>query len=177
MRRPKWLTIAMVFTLSRFVLGAVGIMLLALGYKWWGFAILVVAFFTDFADGQAARRLKQITELGALLDPIADKLLVAEIIIYMIAAGVLPWLPAILILIFELTSTFWKFYLKRKNVVLPSNQWGKIKFQFQWLFLLFYFINLPTIGIWILATAVIMTAISLSNHIYHGWKAIKTSTI
>jgi len=172
---------AMICTISRFVLGAAGIILLALGYHWWGFAILVIAFLTDFADGYLARRLNHVSDLGAMLDPLVDKLVVSGIIIYMIAAGILPWI-AILIIICEFVLIFLAFYLKSKGKVVHSIWVGKVKFQFQWLCLLFYFLGsviksveleLVTIGFGILIIAAIMTWCSLYSHVLLGKQTLK----
>ncbi len=173
LKRYSWLTLANCFTLSRFVLGAVGVTLLALGFKWWGVSTLVMAFLTDFIDGQVARRLNHVTDLGAMLDPLADKLLVSEIIIYLVICKNLPKIPAILILLCEFILIILAIYLKFKGKVVHSIWVGKLKFQFQWLALFAYLFNITTIGFWILIIVVIMTIASLISHIDLGWKALK----
>jgi len=56
------------------------------------FGILVASLLTDFLDGWLARRLHQETELGALLDPVADKVQVLAYFGYLgFVAGILPW--------------------------------------------------------------------------------------
>lgn len=56
--------------------------------RWWAVGVFVVAALTDLVDGQVARRFNQRTRLGAILDPIADKLLVLTAIILF---SVAPW--------------------------------------------------------------------------------------
>ena len=57
-------------------------------YHWWAVTVFVVAALTDLADGIIARRCNQHTHLGAVLDPIADKLLILTAIIIL---SILPW--------------------------------------------------------------------------------------
>ncbi|MGY4720734.1 CDP-alcohol phosphatidyltransferase family protein [Naumannella cuiyingiana] len=61
-------------------------------------AVLAAAGVTDWLDGWLARRLGQVTRLGQLLDPIADRLYILAIVVGLAARGVIPWwLVAILI--------------------------------------------------------------------------------
>ncbi len=57
-------------------------------YHWWAVSVFVVAALTDLADGIIARRCNQHTRLGAVLDPIADKLLILTAILIL---SILPW--------------------------------------------------------------------------------------
>ena len=73
--------------------------------RWAAFLIFVGAAVTDYFDGFAARRLKVVTPLGRFLDPIADKLLVAAVIVALVAVDKLTGLlvaAAILVLCREL---------------------------------------------------------------------------
>lgn len=57
----------------------------------WALATLVFSSITDFIDGQVARRFNQITRLGQLLDPAADRLYIVATLIGLAWGGVLPW--------------------------------------------------------------------------------------
>ena len=57
-------------------------------YHWWAVTVFVIAALTDLADGIIARRFNQRTHLGAVLDPIADKLLILTAILIL---SILPW--------------------------------------------------------------------------------------
>jgi cardiolipin synthase len=62
------------------------------------FLVLAVASFTDWLDGYLARRLNQITRLGALLDPAADRLYIFATLIGLAVTGSIPiWLPVVII--------------------------------------------------------------------------------
>ena len=68
------------------------------GREYAGLAIFLVAAITDFFDGYIARKRNQMTRLGALLDPIADKLLMATAFVVLAYVKILPvWLAVLVI--------------------------------------------------------------------------------
>ena len=63
------------------------------------FLVLVIASITDYLDGYLARKLKQVTRLGALLDPAADRLYIFATLIGLAVTGAIPWwLPVVVVL-------------------------------------------------------------------------------
>ena len=66
--------------------------------EWLALAIFLVAAGTDLLDGYLARRWKQVTTIGTLLDPIADKLLISAALISLVQVRALPGWMAILII-------------------------------------------------------------------------------
>ncbi|MCS6806275.1 MAG: CDP-alcohol phosphatidyltransferase family protein [Acidobacteriota bacterium] len=73
----EWVTIANLLTILRMVLIPVFVLLVVYQQLSWALCVWVVAGLTDLFDGLLARKLNQTTSLGVILDPIADKLLVA----------------------------------------------------------------------------------------------------
>jgi CDP-diacylglycerol--glycerol-3-phosphate 3-phosphatidyltransferase len=70
------------------------------GQTWafWGTSLFLAAALTDLLDGYLARRRKQVTTLGRLLDPIADKLLISSALISLVQIGLAPaWMVTIII--------------------------------------------------------------------------------
>ena len=59
-------------------------------FEFWGVLILLMAAATDWADGYFARRQRQVTRLGILLDPIADKLLISAAFIALVDMHLVP---------------------------------------------------------------------------------------
>jgi cardiolipin synthase len=57
----------------------------------WAVAVLAIGGTTDWVDGYAARRLNQVSKLGALLDPLADRLYILATLFAFTARGVVPW--------------------------------------------------------------------------------------
>jgi len=90
------------------------------------FAVFGVAAVTDRLDGWLARRSDQVTDVGKMLDPIADKLLVGTALVLLSWLGDLPWWVTVLILVREIGITVMRFFLLR-YVVLPASRGGKLK--------------------------------------------------
>ena len=88
--------IANLVTLLRLLLAPVVIWLLLEGQSGAAFALFLFAGITDAIDGMIAKRFGQVTELGAYLDPVADKVLLVSIFVTL---GVLQELPAWLVLL------------------------------------------------------------------------------
>jgi CDP-diacylglycerol---glycerol-3-phosphate 3-phosphatidyltransferase len=117
------------------------------GARFWAFALFVVAALSDIWDGHLARRYGLITDVGKLLDPIADKLLLVATIVpfYIVShggteAGLIPgWgeMPVwVMVVIFgrEIFMTVFRSYAARRGVVIPAGKSGKRKALFQALF-------------------------------------------
>ena len=96
------------------------------GWRLVATAVFVLAAVTDRLDGYLARRLDRITDLGKLLDPIADKLLMGTALVILSALGELPWWVTVVILVRELGITVMRLLVLR-YVVLPASRGGKIK--------------------------------------------------
>jgi CDP-diacylglycerol--glycerol-3-phosphate 3-phosphatidyltransferase len=110
--------------------------------------IFIAAAITDVVDGRLARSRDQVTDLGKLLDPIADKLLlVATLIpIYWISSerrdlydipvwGSIPLWVCVLLLGRELAMTLFRWWAARRGVVISADGGGKLKTIFQSIFI------------------------------------------
>ncbi|NUS45212.1 MAG: CDP-alcohol phosphatidyltransferase family protein [Mycobacteriaceae bacterium] len=64
----------------------------------WAFALLVLSGVTDWADGKLARLLDQYSRLGALLDPLVDRLYLVATVGALLVRGILPWWVAVLLI-------------------------------------------------------------------------------
>lgn len=132
----------MVFLLSKNVLAFFSISVR------WGAIIAGVIFslaaLTDTLDGYIARSQGQVTTAGALLDPLADKLLVSAALISLVDLGRLSSWIALVIISREFAVMGLRMVATSKNVVLPSTQWGKLKTLFQILAIAAIIFKLPT---------------------------------
>ncbi|MCG7285032.1 CDP-diacylglycerol--glycerol-3-phosphate 3-phosphatidyltransferase [Cellulomonas sp. ACRRI] len=88
--------------------------------------IFALAAATDRLDGYLARRLGLVTDLGKLLDPIADKALIGTALVGLSWIGDLSWWVTAAILVREIGITVMRFFLLR-YLVLPASRGGKIK--------------------------------------------------
>lgn len=89
--------------------------------------LFLLATLTDTLDGFWARRMRQITTLGQLLDPIADKLLVASVLICLVETGRVKAWMAIIIIGRELAVTGFRAIAASQGVSIPASLPGKVK--------------------------------------------------
>ena len=93
----------------------------------WAAAIYALAFFTDIADGWIARHFNQITRLGRVLDPLADKLMTFTVIICITADGIIPVWAVVIFFLKEAAMGIGALSMyHRTDDVIPSNWLGKI---------------------------------------------------
>ncbi len=92
-----------------------------------GAVIFAVASATDLLDGYIARRSKQVTKFGIILDPIADKLLVISALIIFVDMELVPAWIAIVIIAREFIVTGLRFVALSKDIVIPAEAGGKLK--------------------------------------------------
>ena len=100
----------------------------------WAAVIFVVAALTDRLDGYLARSRGLITNLGKILDPIADKSLVVAALVLLSMDGLVPWWVTILIIVRELGITILRFFMIRR-AVMAASKGGKIKTTLQMVFI------------------------------------------
>lgn len=84
-------TIPNVLSMVRLLLIPVFLVLLVLEQYGWALLLIAVSSITDFVDGYIARHFNQITRLGQLLDPAADRLFILSTLVGLGWVGVLPW--------------------------------------------------------------------------------------
>lgn len=157
-----------VLTMSRIVVipVIVGLMLVDTAWaKWSALGVFILAAVTDFFDGYLARTMKQMSEFGRFLDPIADKLLVTAVLMMLCASSALEGIhviAAVIIMIREVLISGMREFLAGSKVIVPVTRLAKWKTFIQMLALGFLIVNtaspvwipaveIGTIGIWIAA--------------------------
>lgn len=175
---------ANLLTVSRILVIPVIVVLMLLdGYyeRWFAFGLYAFACITDFFDGYVARQLGQVSRLGRFLDPVADKLLVAMVLIMLAARGDLAGLsvlPALIILLREITVSGLREYLAELRVSVPVSQLAKWKTTAQLLALGFLLVGesspavIPSaeIGLVLIWIAAILTLITGFDYLRAGLK-------
>src|SRR3954470_18302783 len=99
------------------------------GKEWWGLGLFLLAAVMDFFDGWLARRRKEVTRLGTLLDPAADKILVSAAFISLVElnpAATPAWM-VVVIIAREFAVTSLRSFAAAENLVIPADFSGKIK--------------------------------------------------
>lgn len=129
---PNLLTFARVLAVP----AALAVILLDPVCKPWAlFAIFAAASVTDFLDGYLARKWSVVSAIGALMDPIADKLLVALMLVYLLmraaviadSSALIVFVPVIIILLRELYISGLREFLASRSITLPVSKGGKWK--------------------------------------------------
>tara|TARA_B110000014_G_C19791975_1_gene411492 strand:- start:51 stop:599 length:549 start_codon:yes stop_codon:yes gene_type:complete len=104
------------------------------GYGWVAFILFCMASITDYFDGHLARIRNEVSNLGTFLDPIADKLLVASVILILTSKEVIAdWdtIPALIILLREIAVSGLREYLAGIKVSVPVSKIAKLKTSLQ----------------------------------------------
>jgi CDP-diacylglycerol---glycerol-3-phosphate 3-phosphatidyltransferase len=95
--------------------------------EFWGLGIFLLAALTDLADGIIARRTDRTTRTGALLDPMADKLLMSAAFISLVELGLAPAWIVTIIVGREFAVTALRLIAMEKDIAIAANAWGKAK--------------------------------------------------
>ena len=92
----------------------------------WAFVVLALSAVTDYLDGMIARALGQISRLGQLLDPLADRLYIAATLLGLAIRAIIPWWLVIVLLARDLVLAVVLALLKRRGITgLPVHFLGK----------------------------------------------------
>ncbi|HEY1250330.1 MAG TPA: CDP-diacylglycerol--glycerol-3-phosphate 3-phosphatidyltransferase [Thermoanaerobaculia bacterium] len=92
-----------------------------------GLLIFLTAVTTDFLDGWLARRRGEITTLGTLLDPIADKLLISAAFISLVELGLAPAWMVVVVIGREFAVSGLRSIAAERGIVISASSWGKAK--------------------------------------------------
>jgi CDP-diacylglycerol--glycerol-3-phosphate 3-phosphatidyltransferase len=171
-------------TLGRLVLTAFFVAFLSTDTHWGdviALALFIIASVTDWLDGYLARKLNQMTNFGKLMDPLADKVLVAAALICLITTkenhvGIPAW-AVIIIITREFLITGLRQLAAGQGVILPADHLGKHKTAWQLITILFFLILLAAgdcfgdetrwllflgqrVGPWLIGITVVLTIYS-----------------
>ncbi|MEN9749272.1 MAG: hypothetical protein RL149_350 [Actinomycetota bacterium] len=119
-------TVPNLLSLLRLALVPVFLILLLSGANWQAVVVLAVASITDFLDGYLARRLNQVTRLGQLLDPAADRLYILATLAGLAVVGYVPiWLAIVVVSRDVILFAFYPLLAKHGYGPLPVHYLGK----------------------------------------------------
>jgi len=173
------LTLANQLTLVRLVAVVPVMAMLYLPFEWarWAaLAIYAAAIFTDYLDGELARRSNEVTGFGKLMDSIADKALIVSLFFALVGEqSMASWMAAIMV-IREFAVTGLRMVALEGGEVIAANRWGKAKMNAQSLAVFILLVGDPEasgwretvteIGWWAMLVAVVLTLLS-------GWSYLR----
>ena len=173
---PTYLTIA------RMIISVIFMIFVLIPATWARIVALVLfvaGAISDLIDGKWARKQKIVTDLGAFLDPLADKMLVNLAFLALVAMGVIPvWVFAI-ILVRDFAVDGMRMMVARSGITISASFYGKLKTTLQLTALIILLLNLivnieffAILGNIALYTALILTVFSGADYLTRGWKKI-----
>ena len=129
----------------------------------------MIAISTDWVDGYLARSRGLVTDLGKILDPIADKLLTSGALVCLSILGEVPWWVTGLIVVREVGITIWRFVELGRGNVVPASSGGKLKTVAQSVAISFALAPLPALlGEWMAWVNAVLMAIALILTVWSG---------
>ena len=139
-----------------------------------------LASITDKLDGYLARKNKQVTDLGAFLDPLADKMLINLTFLALVVMNIMPlWMFAV-ILIRDFAVDGMRMAAAKKNITIPANIFGKVKSTFQMIAIISILLNqilnfepLTIINLVLLYIVTFLTVLSGVIYLFKGRKILK----
>ncbi len=141
------LNISNLLTLARIIVIPIIVLCIYINnpfYGWVAFILFCIASITDYFDGYIARIRNEVTNFGTFLDPIADKLLVAAVVLILTSKEVIAdWetIPALIILLREIAVSGLREYLAKIKVSVPVSHISKIKTSLQLIALAFLILS------------------------------------
>ena len=179
--------VANIVTVIRILLAPVFVLLLVFDAGQFGwlryaaFVLFILAISTDGVDGYLARRRNLVTDVGIILDPIADKILTGAALIVLSALGELWWWVTVVILVREFGVTLLRFVVLRDRVI-PASRGGKLKTIFQAVAIsLFLLAPWHLVGDWafwvsavIMGIAVVLTIVTGVDYLWQAYRKNRT---
>jgi CDP-diacylglycerol--glycerol-3-phosphate 3-phosphatidyltransferase len=147
------------------------------GHVYLGAGIFGLAVLTDYLDGYFARRRNEVTKLGILLDPLADKLLIAAALLSLVEMGQIPAWMVLIILARELAVTALRNVAAGKGVLIRASGLGKTKMVVQVVAVLLLILSpaLPALrqpGLVMLWIVVLITLLSGADYFLRFWRHV-----
>jgi CDP-diacylglycerol--glycerol-3-phosphate 3-phosphatidyltransferase len=147
------------------------------GHVYLGAGIFGLAVLTDYLDGYFARRRNEVTKLGILLDPLADKLLIAAALLSLVEMDLVPAWMAMIIVARELAVTGLRNVAAGKGVLIRASVFGKAKMVVQVVAVLMLMLSpahpgLRRPGLVVLWAVVLITLLSGADYFLRFWRQV-----
>lgn len=132
-----------------------------------------IAFITDILDGYFARKYNEVTALGKFLDPLADKILVAIVMIMLVKLGRVPVLMVLIIISREMAITGLRAIAASEGFVIQSSKLGKFKTIFQVVAIMVLTLHYEYYGVNMHSVGMVFLWIALALTLWSGWNYLK----
>ncbi len=142
-------------------------------WYWLAACLLAVAAATDWLDGFVARRSDTVSAVGASLDLVADKVLVAVVLIALVQVGLLPGWWAALVVSREMAVTGLRGQAAAKGIAIPAGPTGKLKTAVTFIALVVLLLWQSIVSDALLGLALILTLYSGAEYLYTGMRKIR----
>ena len=109
----------------------------------WAAVVYALAAITDVLDGWLARRQGLVSVLGKFLDPLADKLIVASTLVWLVPMGRIPAWAVVLLISREITITALRSIAGAEGLVIAAGDGGKVKTALQMVGIIFLLLGYP----------------------------------
>ncbi len=183
MNLPNALTILRIFFVPILVAALVqdNVSLHIRGYsitnEWLALAIFLSAALTDLLDGYLARRWRQVTTIGTLLDPIADKLLISAALISLVQVRVLPGWMAILIIGREFAVSGLRAIAAAERYTIKASDLGKTKMASQVAAVSCLLVSvrhprMQRLGLWLMWAVIFFALLSAVSYFRKFWRKV-----
>lgn len=129
----------------------------------------LVAVLTDLADGFLARKYNQVTNFGKFLDPLADKVLIASVLIMLVELNWVPAWAAIVVIVREILVTGLRAVAADKGHVIAADKYGKLKTVMQSVALIPLIYHYPVIGLDMAIIGTFLFYVAVVLTVYSGW--------
>lgn len=177
---PTWLTLGRMLVAAVFM---VLVMIPTLPTRILALVLFVMGAISDLIDGKWARKHAKVTDLGAFLDPLADKMLISLAFLALVSLGVVPvWVFAI-VLVRDFAVDGLRMVAARSGVTLSASFYGKLKTTFQLTALIMLLANLIFNWYWLaiiaiitLYFALILTVLSGADYLAKNWRQLITKS-
>lgn len=144
-------------------------------HREWAVVFILIASFTDFLDGYLARKLHQVTDLGKIIDPLADKIGIGIIAICLLLTGDIPLWYLIVVLARDVLIFLGGVYINRRKGIVPqSNMAGKIAVNLIALALLLSMLKMPGLqmlfvgSIWLSVAVMLISVVIYAKRLFIG---------
>lgn len=171
-------TLPNALTILRIFLVPLLVVVLLTEFTLYGVAIFLAAAVTDWVDGYLARRRRQVTTLGQLLDPLADKLLISGAFISLVELGLAPAWMVVIIVGRELAVTGLRAVAADQRITIPASPLGKYKMGAEVVTVVLLILGprtlgslfvLGKVGLWVV---VALATISMAQYFVRFWGRI-----